>query len=478
MARIPMYDPLTSEARSPLIAGLTEACSKLSSILDLKVEQAYDLPLNPVYVTPDDKYRIYQAALGNKLWLETPAPVIKQNGIVITPSDDEFTIDYFGGSIAFDNNKQLTEFDIITADVTYIVPDSEVIENIITQIETLALSADRFKGYYNSLEALNVSVPVGSIGDYAIVGGNYNTIYIWDFETKSWVSTFKETDLSNYYNIPEVDDLLDKKEAVLLPHGETPTDDNYYYGGRKTWVNFNDKVKGSTLDGIDTSNAEKVTDDDNVLSAVGKLQGQIDNFVHDLFGEGNPTKSTEGKIGQDYTNTSTGEKFHLISIESNGEYIWTPYQEQLEIDDTPTVGSENPVTSNGIYQSLQEKADKVIPTKSGNIVTLDADGNLVDSGKGVDDVGKLPVIAEVNLFSSMWEGTSAPYSQTVSVEGAISNETKQIVWVSSDPISSNINVIMSCSIYCTGQGNGTLTFTAFDGLPTENVTFNVVLQNI
>lgn len=475
MARIPMYDPLTSEARSPLIAGLTEACSKLSSVLELKTKQAYDMPLSPIYVSEDDKYRIYQAPLGNKLWLEVPSPVIRKNGIVITPQTDEFTIDYFGGSIAFDNNKQLEETDSVTADFTYIVDTSDTIKNIVESIDAVGLNANKFRGYYNDVTSAISSVanPVG--GDYFIVGGSDNNIYIWNSTDMAWKPVFKETDLSDYYTISETDNFLNDKEDKIVSHGTTASDDDYYYGGRKTWVNVNDKVKNSTLDGLDTSNNSQVTDQDNVLSAVGKLQGQIDGFAHDLFGTGDPTINTVGKIGQDYTNTSTGDKFHLIEIDSNGDYIWESYSNSTEMNN---VKSQLNTAITNISNLQNEKVDKVSPATAGHLVILNADGSIVDSGKGVEDVGKLPTVHEVTLTVSGWNNSSAPYTQTIQLSRVIANESKQIIRVSPNPVESNINVAIDCGVYCTGQGNGTLTFTAFNDKPTEDVAFNIEIQDL
>ena len=44
--------------------------------------------MSEVYIGTDDRYRIYQVAAGNRLWLSDPAPVIKKNGSVITPVAD------------------------------------------------------------------------------------------------------------------------------------------------------------------------------------------------------------------------------------------------------------------------------------------------------------------------------------------------------------------------------------------------------
>lgn len=84
----------------------------------------------------------------------------------------------------------------------------------------------------------------------------------------------------------------------------------------------------------------------------------------------------------------------------------------------------------------------------------------------------------VTLTANGWTGNSKPYTQTVSVPGVIANEDKQNIFSSPNPVESNIDVTMDCSIYCTAQGNNTLTFTAFDDKPTETVIFNVIIQNL
>lgn len=301
MARIPIYDPLTSEARSPLIAGLTEAVNKLSAVLDLDVAEAVDLPLTPIYVTETDKFRIYQAPNGNRLWLEDPAPVVRRNGIQIMPEDFDttFTIDYVGGSIAFENNLQMNESDIITVDVTYIVDASSTINYILEGIKR----ADRFVGYFNDFTSLAASYPTASIGNYAIVGGDDNSVYIWNITTKKWENTFKD----------------------IKAHGDKDEDDFFYFGGRKTWQDLRDKVNNTPVSGIGSEDPEEVLDGDTVSVAVGKLQAQVSNYLHDIYGESAPTEGTKGIVGQDYTDRSTGIKYHLTAITEDGRYLWEKY---------------------------------------------------------------------------------------------------------------------------------------------------------
>lgn len=329
MARIPIYDPLTSEARSPLIAGLTEAVNKISATLDLNISQAVDLPLTPIYVTDTDKFRIYQAPNGNRLWLEDPAPVVRRNGIQISPEDIDttFTIDYVGGSIAFENNIQMEENDIITVDVTYITDESNTISEI---LESVARS-DRFVGYYLDYATLIARYPTASAGNFAIVGGTDNSVYIWNSSTKTWENTFKETDLSDYYKKLEVNTLLLGKEDSISSHGEANDDDWFYFGGRKTWQDIRERVKSTQITDLDTTSPDEVKNGDTVSGAIGKLQAQISSYVHELFGQSAPTEETEGSVGQDYTDTSTGGKYHLVEVTSGGKYKWERYGDVLGI---------------------------------------------------------------------------------------------------------------------------------------------------
>ena len=55
-------------------------------------------------------------------------------------------------------------------------------------------------------------------------------------------------------------------------------------------------------------------------------------------------------------------------------------QDTLTFDNTPTENSDNPVTSDGVYDALKQKADKVVNANSGNFASFDNDGNLIDSG--------------------------------------------------------------------------------------------------
>lgn len=331
MSRTPMYDPLTSDARSSWLAGLTEACNKLSGVLDMKVQTFTNLTLPELYIEENDRFRIYQAPLGNKLWLTEPAPVIKKNGTVITPENDGFTIDYLGGSIAFEDSRILTEWDVITADASYIVDESNKISSILASIDTIEEEAGKNKGAFNTVSDLEVAYPNASAGDFAIVSSE-NAIYIWDDTEKEWVNANAKVDLTSYFTKTEINALLDEKQDTILakeiPSGSSESATDYFYAGNKTWVSLIAKIKGCALSGLVTSDGSQVEEADTLLEAIGKLQAQINSFIHPIVGNSAPTTSTVGIVGQDYINKSNGDKYRLISIEGSGTsktYIWQKY---------------------------------------------------------------------------------------------------------------------------------------------------------
>lgn len=151
MAKTVMQDPLTSEARSSWLAGVTEGLSKISDVLNMKTGTFENYEMSELFISEDDRYRIYNLPLGNKVWVSFPEPVFKKNGVVITPIQDNFTIDYLGGSIAFEPFARLTADDVVTVDATYILADSDTINTINSKLAnmipinaTVTLSSDNW----------------------------------------------------------------------------------------------------------------------------------------------------------------------------------------------------------------------------------------------------------------------------------------------------------------------------------------------
>lgn len=361
MARSLMYDPGTIEARSPWLAGLTDICNKLSGILNLETGTFEDLTLPELYISEEDRFRIYQAPLGNKMWLQSPTPVIKKNGITIDPDFDGFEIDYLGGSIVFSEEYILKENDIVTASATYLIDKSKTIDTLISRINDLATKTGSFQGSFASLEELKTAVPEGTAGYYAVVQ-NGNTIYIWSESKSDWTDVYKETDLSDYLTSEQVDALLALKENNISPVADTLNAESYYYSGNKTWVKIFDIILGTVLDGLDVSTPATITDTDSLLIAIGKLQAQINSNIHAIFGNSEPSVDLVGKVGQDYVDISSGKKYHLVRIENastSPKYIWEQYISSSELN---TVKSDLTQSITNVETNVKDYVDSSIQT--------------------------------------------------------------------------------------------------------------------
>ena len=278
MAKMPFYDPRDSEILSPLMAGFSEGLGVLSEILNLNTKTIKGVALEKLTWINSEGHTVlgmlYQAPQGNKLWLTTPYPVIRKNGTIITESADHFTIDPIGGGLFFEEQYALLEDDEVTVDATVVTPSSQALYSILQDISDLKTKAAHDKGYYANPSALEEAVPTGADGDYAIVGTT-DTIWLWDTDTQSWVDSHKATDLSNYYTKGETDNLLSQKEPNISAKGSDTASDNFYYGGRKQWIDLLYKVRNTALSGLDTSTAQTIVATDTILAAMGKLQAQI-----------------------------------------------------------------------------------------------------------------------------------------------------------------------------------------------------------
>lgn len=113
MSKTNWQDPGSSEILSTHISGLQEAVGKIEDAIGLQTVAETNVPLTEVYISDTDRYRIYQAPVGKRNWVASPAPVIKKNGVQITSG---FTIDYGGGAIIL--SPAASSSDTFTADVT------------------------------------------------------------------------------------------------------------------------------------------------------------------------------------------------------------------------------------------------------------------------------------------------------------------------------------------------------------------------
>lgn len=441
MARSLMYDPGTTEARSPWLAGLTEICNKMSGILDMQTDSFEDLTLPELYISEEDRYRIYQAPLGNKMWLQTPTPVIKKNGITIFPSIDGFEIDYLGGSIAFNDEYICTEEDVITASATYIIDKSNTITAFSQKINEIALKAGSFLGSFATLNDLRTKTPVGESGNYAIVQDE-NTIYVWNDNENDWVDIYKTTDLSNYLDKDQIEELLlHKEDEIPNAPGPSSTQSDYYYSGSKTWVRIYDKILGTALAGLATLDASQIKATDTLLVALGKLQAQISASLHPIVGTGAPAESLSGTIGQDYVDKSNGNKYHLVRIDGT-KYIWEPYVKPSELTTLETkvteIANKSGVTSfkgrtgavtpaSGDYTAAQVGAVPTTRKVNGKPLSADISLNAADvDAAAVADVEAINIRLNAN-YIALANGASASTANAVALgRNAKANSTSSI----------------------------------------------------
>lgn len=339
MSQIVTQNPGSSEIQSPLIAGITEGLNKLSAILNLKTGTLEDVQLTAVSIDNEEKNknRIYEANFGNRLWLSSPAPVIKKNGSEITQIGSNFTIDYIGGSITFSADSKPADGDTITVSATYIISESDALNAIETALSAVQTQSSKYKGNYDNVGALQLAHASAQNGDYAIV---FDPLAVYAWKNDGWYDTRSIEDLSNYYNKGEVNNLLGQKEPTIQQKGSSAADDDYYWGGRKTWQDLKEKVRSTVLTGLSTASDAAVSATDTLLVAVGKLQAQVSKATQRAYftGTGAPSTSTVGAVGQRYVNTSNGDEYTCEEV-SGDTYTWRLH--------TRSVNGKRPTTPGG-----------------------------------------------------------------------------------------------------------------------------------
>lgn len=129
------------------------------------------------------------------------------------------------------------------------------------------------------------------------------------------------------------------------------------------------------------------------------------------------------------------------------------------------------------FDQVNNKVDRAIPndttdenyTMEGNVAVLTANGGIKDTGKKIEDVGSGSgsIFAEVVLEQGQWN------TMTRSQQVPVPNILKDSIVIVSPKFP---NESMRFNIYCSAQDNGTLTFTYLERQPTQDIAFNIVIE--
>lgn len=487
MAVIQNQNPGSSEVQSPLIAGIVEALNKISYILSLNTATVEDSKLSVVNIEGEETGRIFEAQEGKRLWLSSPAPTFKKNGSAITPESDNFSIDYVGGSITFDGETKPSKSDNITVSCTYISNTSAFLTTLSNEIDEAKQLSNRYKGSFESLDNLQSQLPTSTEGDFAFVK---DEIAFYVFTGGTWKNTQSIEDLSNYYNKSEVDNFLSQKEGSISVHGSESTDDDYYFGGRKTWQSLQSKVLAVQLVGLSLDDDSDIQDGDTLLQIIGKIASTIDKTEKKNYisGTGEPTTETAGEVGQRFVNQSNGNSYICVSA-SVGNYVW---KKEVSRDEFETE-----------KQNVSNKVDKVSSATDDNIATFSSGGNIQDSGKKLSDyvesiegkglstndytnedkdlVDTIPEKASVStwitstLESVNWTGDQSPFSLTLQVEGVTADSNQEIL-PTVDITAEQLTAYQSANIQDGGQAAGSITLKAFGAKPEVDIPIRIMLR--
>ncbi|GEM_PF-5277166 len=227
MAKTNWQDPRTGEIISPHISGLQEAVGKLEESIGIETITETNMQLSEVFISGNDRYRIYQAPEGKRNWLISPAPIIKKNGVNIT---NDFEIDYGGGAVVFTN--PITESDVLTADVKHTIKT----ENVLTK-QDYASKSEAEVGADNTKVMTPLKVREFFIANGGGSGGVTNVV----FQSGKKYYKFTATDAVNNFEIPS--ELFNPANDVveLIHGGNIPLikDENYtLVGNLVTFIGY------------------------------------------------------------------------------------------------------------------------------------------------------------------------------------------------------------------------------------------------
>jgi len=371
MSKTNWQDPTSSEMRSTHISGLQEAVGKIEESIGVLTTTETAISLTEVFISNDDRYRIFQAPINKRNWLSSPTPVIKNNGVTIT---EGFEIDYGGGAIILSVNGSIS--DALTADATYTKitklyleyeGNEFIINNPYHNGGSLALKGQL---HCHTTNSDGLSTPSELANAYKTAGFDFLTITDHDFVTPdpevagiTWIGSGVEE--TNQKHITAFD--IDTQSTSALPqeiieyHRNNnkmccfahPYNENYYNLSEdelKSYYDFNFIEIYNSILGDNGADHWDV-----ILSQGRKVFGLAVDDCHNI--------GIQFNKGWVVVHTDTNSKTAILESLRNGNFYAS--------------------TGNDVSVSLSDNIMTAESTESSNISFIGRDGRVLQTNNGV-----------------------------------------------------------------------------------------------
>jgi hypothetical protein len=152
---------------------------------------------------------------------------------------------------------------------------------------TIALTNDipavPFKGIFTSLSALQSTYPTANNGDSALITGTPNDLeYYWDGDHAQWVQRGTSTTAPGFAAITGNPGDNAALSSALSGKQNTLTNSDSLSEGLSNLYFSTGRVLSTLLNGIGFSATSAILATDSILTGLGKLQAQINNFITNL----------------------------------------------------------------------------------------------------------------------------------------------------------------------------------------------------
>lgn len=306
--------------------------------------------------------------------------------------------------------------------------------------------------------------------------GEANVTHLRITFDEGWDGYAKEVTFFNAYGLNPVKivltaDLCKSERVYLVPIPAEPLAES----GKITFVidgYLGNKIQRSMSDTLEVKHSPSTDGAVNAVDPtpndVQQMQSQIETII-DGISRAVEAKEAIENMSVSCETLSTGEEAFVNKSEKNGVV-------NLHLG-LPT-GEKGDTGKSGVHIGKEPPSDpeaKVwIDTNGesgGNYVLTEKDkeeiANIVKSQSAVEE-------KTATLYASEWQGSSAPYSQTVIVEG-MTAETQGTVSVSESATDEQYNTAAYASLRKVAQGTNSMTIKAYGEKPTVDIPLTVII---